>query len=257
MFVNWELCVTGKGSDDLWRKQGFSGCQGSRQSPVKESSALTLVRWFGLGSSLKTPKWAHLTDVRYKPHQEWAQNKHKDSRSGNNSWFITSAVKVQYFCCCHFAILIFYKICDPDHSHPDPCLGSHVWHSALQLEENVSSDHIFSLFKTFPEDLTVIRPLPWLLVSLSIFLLCSLVPLSCLAPINLQSWGGPRIKGRGGVWGEGERWGRWQLLFGSSTLEPRPQSLLCPPLLRWCRAFLLRLGPSSPGPFIWTKTCFP
>lgn len=117
----------------------------------------------------------------------------KDSRSRNNSWFVTNSMKVQYFCWWNVAILIFHKICDLDHLHPEPCLGSYGWHSTFQLEENVSSNHIFSLFKTFPEDLTIIGPLPWLLVSSSIVVLCSLVswffPLSPLAHIDLQSWG--------------------------------------------------------------------
>lgn len=55
MCVNWELRVTGNGSDDPWTKQGFSSFQGRRILTPRSQSAWALLQGLGLGSWLNTP----------------------------------------------------------------------------------------------------------------------------------------------------------------------------------------------------------
>lgn len=80
MCVNWELCVAGWGSDNLWTKQ----CQW----PSGESRAWRWgaglhwhlsVEWVGLGSSLETQKGAHLKDIWYNRHRDKPKYNHRDS----------------------------------------------------------------------------------------------------------------------------------------------------------------------------------
>lgn len=118
-------------------------------------------------------------------------------------------------------------------------IWSHVWHWTFRLEEELSSDHIFSLFKTFPKGLTVICPLPWLLVSLSVFVLC--LPVSWFFPWAIWPTSTSRVRvvlesktQEEAWWGEKVRQVTG-LLFGPSFgNQLRPSRVIFPPLPSPC-----------------------
>lgn len=118
-------------------------------------------------------------------------------------------------------------------------IWSHVWHWTFRLEEELSSDHIFSLFKTFPKGLTVICPLPWLLVSLSVFVLCLPVSWFFLWAIWPTSTSRVRVVLESKTqeeawWGEKVRLVTG-LLFGPSFgNQLRPSRVIFPPLPSPC-----------------------